>query len=59
MFITLISQILQTKCHDRDRHDDDDISTHMADTLVPPYMPKVKDGAPRVTLTSAIPLVYR
>lgn len=53
-----IEKMLQSKCHDRTMPTEDEISTHMADSEMPPYMPRGPDG-PRITMSSAISLINR
>ncbi|XP_055947706.1 endoribonuclease Dicer-like [Argiope bruennichi] len=53
-----IEKMLQSKCHDHTMPTEEEISAHMADSLIPPYMPKGPDG-PRITMSSAISLVNR
>ena len=47
------------RCHNRDESSEDDPELHLVDSLIPPYMPNKQDGAPRVTMSSAIQLVNR
>lgn len=55
-----IEQDLLKKCHGRKVPHNAEIETsYLADELKPPYMPVRKDGAARVTMTSAISLVNR
>ncbi|XP_070576462.1 endoribonuclease Dicer-like [Ptychodera flava] len=54
-----IDKILERICHGREMPSEDDIDSHMADTLLPPYMPNKEDGKARVTMTSSIPLINR
>ncbi|CAL1295864.1 unnamed protein product [Larinioides sclopetarius] len=53
-----IEKMLQSKCHDRTMPTEEEISTHMADSAMPPYMPRGPDG-PRITMSSAISLINR
>lgn len=56
----IIESTLMTKCHERRAPLDSEVVLSFAvDELLPPYMPVRKDGAPRITLTSAIALVNR
>ncbi|KFM82755.1 Endoribonuclease Dcr-1, partial [Stegodyphus mimosarum] len=50
--------MLLSKCHNRAMPSEEEISVHMADSLIPPYMPKGARGA-RITMTSAISLINR
>ncbi|XP_076355471.1 endoribonuclease Dicer-like isoform X2 [Tachypleus tridentatus] len=54
-----IEKLLFGKCHDREMHDEELIDEHMANKFKTPYMPVKRDGAPRITLSSAIVLVNR
>ncbi|GBN04632.1 Endoribonuclease Dicer [Araneus ventricosus] len=53
-----IEKLLQSKCQDRTMPTEEEISAYMADSPIPPYMPRGPDG-PRITLSSAISLVNR
>ncbi|GFT77874.1 endoribonuclease Dicer [Nephila pilipes] len=53
-----IENMLQSKCHDREMPTEEEISSHMADQVIPPYMPHGPDG-PRITMSSAISLINR
>lgn len=50
--------MLQSYCHDRAMPTEEEITAHMADSAMPPYMPKGPDG-PRITMSSAISLINR
>ncbi|GIX71787.1 endoribonuclease Dicer [Caerostris extrusa] len=50
--------MLQSKCHDRVMPTEEEISTHMADAAMPPYMPRGPNG-PRITMSAAISLINR
>ncbi|XP_065304348.2 endoribonuclease Dicer-like [Dermacentor albipictus] len=55
-----IEAILMNKCHERKApHSSEVVLSFAVDELLPPYMPVREDGAPRITLTSAIGLVNR
>ncbi|XP_071962974.1 endoribonuclease Dicer-like isoform X2 [Antedon mediterranea] len=54
-----IDKILQRRCHNREPHSEELLDAHITDQLLPPYMPHKEEGAPRVSMTSAIPLVNR
>ncbi|XP_033114296.1 endoribonuclease Dicer-like isoform X2 [Anneissia japonica] len=54
-----IDKILQKRCHNREPHTEEKMDMHIADNLLPPYMPRKEEGAPRVSMTSAISLVNR
>nr|XP_037274583.1 endoribonuclease Dicer-like [Rhipicephalus microplus] len=55
-----IEAILMTKCHERKAPLTSEVVLSFAiDELLPPYMPVREDGAPRITLSSAIGLVNR
>ncbi|KAH7941289.1 hypothetical protein HPB49_011722 [Dermacentor silvarum] len=55
-----IEAILMNKCHERKAPLGSEVMLSFAvDELLPPYMPLREDGAPRITLTSAIGLVNR
>ncbi|KAF8797027.1 Endoribonuclease Dicer like protein [Argiope bruennichi] len=53
-----IETMLQSKCHDRTAPTEEEISAHMADSVMPPYMPRGPDG-PRITMSSAISVINR
>ncbi|XP_077537077.1 endoribonuclease Dicer-S-like isoform X2 [Haemaphysalis longicornis] len=55
-----IEATLMNKCHERRAPLESEVVLSFAvDELLPPYMPVREDGAPRITLTSAIALVNR
>lgn len=55
-----IEAILMNKCHERKAPLASEVVLSFAvDELLPPYMPIREDGAPRITLSSAIGLVNR
>ncbi|XP_077992696.1 endoribonuclease Dicer-like [Glandiceps talaboti] len=54
-----IDRILERICHGRDKPTEEEIDAHMADALLPPYMPNKVEGGARVTMTSSIPLINR
>ncbi|CAN8000648.1 unnamed protein product, partial [Ixodes hexagonus] len=55
-----VESILMTKCHKRKAPLDSEVVLSFAvDELLPPYMPVKRDGAARITMTSAIGLVNR
>ncbi|XP_074663232.1 endoribonuclease Dicer-S-like [Tubulanus polymorphus] len=54
-----IEKILMEKCRRRDEHDEDEMDEHLANDLIPPYIPFKGEGSPRVTMASAIALVNR
>lgn len=55
-----IEAILLNKCHERKApHASEVVLSYAVDELLPPYMPVREDGAPRITLSSAIGLVNR
>ncbi|XP_022241304.1 endoribonuclease Dicer-like isoform X2 [Limulus polyphemus] len=54
-----IEKLLLRKCHDREMHDEKQIADHVINEFKAPYMPVKRDGAPRITLSSAIMLVNR
>ncbi|GIY26929.1 endoribonuclease Dicer [Caerostris extrusa] len=51
-------KMLQSKCHDRVMPTEEEISEHMADAAMPPYMPRGPNG-PRITMSAAISLINR
>ena len=54
-----MSQILLEKCQNREDLTESELDDQLIDGLLPDYMPNKEDGAPRVTMTSAIALVNR
>ncbi|XP_023219961.1 endoribonuclease Dicer-like isoform X2 [Centruroides sculpturatus] len=54
----LIENILMKYCHQR-TETSEDMPHPIDDDILPPYMPVKKDGAPRITMTSAISLINR
>ncbi|GIY47027.1 endoribonuclease Dicer [Caerostris darwini] len=51
-------KMLQSKCHDRVMPTEEEISEHVADAAMPPYMPRGPNG-PRITMSAAISLINR
>ncbi|CAH1790780.1 unnamed protein product [Owenia fusiformis] len=54
-----IEKILKGKCHNHDDESDDESEQICDQDLLPPYRPVNEDGAPAVTMTSAIGLINR
>ena len=52
-------QVMTMRCQSREEPEEEAVEARMVDTLLPPYFPVKKDGAPRVTMSSAISLVNR
>ncbi|XP_022250670.1 endoribonuclease Dicer-like [Limulus polyphemus] len=55
----IIEQLVLSKCHGRECPDDEEIDEQIINKIKEPYMPVKKEGAARVTLSSAISLVNR
>ncbi|XP_013409876.1 LOW QUALITY PROTEIN: endoribonuclease Dicer-like [Lingula anatina] len=54
-----IEKILLGKCNECEDQDEEEHDTATVDNLIPPYMPVKEEGAPCVTMSSAIALVNR
>ncbi|GFU74958.1 endoribonuclease Dicer [Trichonephila clavipes] len=53
-----IEKMLQSKCHGREMPTEEEITSHMADEAIPPYMPRGSNG-PRISMSAAISLINR
>ncbi|GFR13484.1 endoribonuclease Dicer [Trichonephila clavata] len=53
-----IEKMLQSKCHEREMPTEEEITSHMADEAIPPYMPRGSNG-PRISMSAAISLINR
>ncbi|KFM74329.1 Endoribonuclease Dicer, partial [Stegodyphus mimosarum] len=53
-----IEKVLLVRCHNRVMPSEEEISDHMADSLIPAFMPYGPQG-PRITMSSSIALINR